>query len=340
MELLTYFLRRLALTIMVLFTLLLMTFILTHAISSNPLVAWLGRSASLHPELAALYAEKYHLNDPIYVQFGYYVWGVINGNLGFSAVRGQLVSAAIIQTLPNTLQIVFFAILISLGLGLPLGILSARYSGRYADNTIRAFYLAGISSPAFFTAILLMLAFSFFLHLLPTGGLISPDIIRPRAITNFPLIDAILSGDTTAASDELAHLLMPSLALALTVFGFLVRVLRNSMLEVMQTNYVRTARAKGLTENDVFVKHALKNSLMPVVTLIGLMVTWLVTSSLFVETVFSYPGMGQLVVQALSALDYPIILGATIVFALIIFTANFCADIVYAVINPEIRLGG
>src|SRR5208337_4431068 len=131
---------------------------------------------------------------------------------------------------------------------------------------------------------------SFFLHLLPTGGLISPGIIRPRSITNFPLIDAMLAGDFTAVSDELAHLLMPSLALALTVFGFLVRVLRNSILEVMQTNYVRTARAKGLTENDVFVKHALKNSMMPAVTLIGLMVTWLVTSSLFVESLFSYPG--------------------------------------------------
>lgn len=339
MELFRYVVRRLALTIMVLFILLLMTFSLSHLISSNPIVAWLGRSASLHPELAALYAEKYHLNDPFYVQFGYYVWGVLNGNLGFSVVRGQLVSAAISQTLPNTLQIVFFAMLISLGLGIPLGVLSARHSTRFVDNSVRAFYLAGIASPAFFTAIVLMLVFSFFLHLLPTGGLISPGIIKPRAVTNFPLLDAFLAGNITAASDEILHLLMPGMALALGVFGFLVRVLRNSILEVMQTNYVRTARAKGLTENDVFVKHALKNSMMPAVTLIGLMVTWLVTSSLFVESVFSYPGMGQLVVQALSALDYPVILGATIIFALLIFAANFCADVVYAVINPEIRLG-
>jgi peptide/nickel transport system permease protein len=339
MGLISFIVRRLVLTTLVLLMLLLITFVLSHMLSSNPIVAWLGKSASLHPELAALYAKKYHLNDPIYVQFGYYIWGVLHGDMGFSVMRGQPVMAGITQTLPNTLQIVGVAVLITVALGIPLGILSARYHGKYLDNTIRSFYLAGISSPAFFTSLLLMLIFGFFLRLLPSGGLLSPEIARPPIITAFPLVDALLAGNFGAFADECLHLIMPSLALALGVFGFLVRVLKNSILEVMLSNYVRTARAKGLSESEVFLDHALKNSMMPVITLTGLIVTWLVTSSLFVESVFSYPGMGQLVVQALAALDYPTILGTTIVFAVIIFVASLCADILYAVANPEIRLG-
>ena len=292
----------------------------------------------MHPELAAAYVKRFHLHDPLYVQFYYYLTGLLQGDLGYSVFKGEPVSQAITQTLPYTLQISVFSIILTLIIGIPLGVLAAQYHRKMTDFGIRAFYLAGISSPAFLLALFLLLIFTYTFHLLPSGGALSPEVLSPKNVTGFILIDSIIAGDWTAFGDALAHLIMPSLALALGVFGYVTRVLRASILDVLRTNYIRTARAKGLAENSVFFKHALRNAMIPVVTLASLLTAWLVTGTLFAETIFTYPGVGQYAVQALSSLDYPSILAITLVFALIIVVANLAADILYAVVDPEIRL--
>jgi peptide/nickel transport system permease protein len=283
--------------------------------------------------LAAAYIQKYHLNDPLYVQFGYYLNGLLHGDLGFSVFKGEPVSAALMQTLPFTLQIAFFAILFTLAIWIPLVVLSAKYHHTAVDYGITGFYLAGIASPYFLLALFLLVILTYMLHLLPGGGSLSPGVPAPSPITNFQLLDCLIEGRWPTFINGIVHLLMPSLALALGIFGYITRVLRASILDVLHTNYIRTARAKGVDENTLFFKHALRNASIPVVTLASL-----VTGTLFVEAIFAYPGVGQYAVEALSNLDYPSLLAITLVFAIIIVLSNLAADILYAVVDPEIRL--
>lgn len=340
MNAISYILRRLLFGILVLICVVTMTFVLSRSIGGNTVVAWLGKSASMHPELAALYAEKYHLNDPIPVQYYYYVINLMQGNLGFSPSRGfQPVTEVIALTLPYTLQIAIIAFVISVLLGVFLGVLSAQHEHRKLDTSIRAFYLAGYSSPPFFVALILLIVFAFALRLLPSGGAVDVQLTAPRVITGLPMLDAAIELNLPYLLSSLKHAILPSIALALVTFGVLTRVLRSTLLEVMHTNYIRTARAKGLDENTVFFKHALRNAMISVVTISSLMITWLITGTIFVENIFAYPGMGQYVVNALAAQDYPGILGTTIVFAVIIVIANLIADILYVVVDPQIRLG-
>jgi peptide/nickel transport system permease protein len=336
----SFILRRLFLAIFVLIGVITITFILSHSLGGNPIVAWLGKSASLHPQLAKAYEIKYHLNDPLYIQYYYYISGLLQGNLGFSPSRGFVpVTTVIAQTLPYTLQIAFFAIVISIVLGVFLGVIASRYHHSPADKSIRAFYLAGISSPSFFIALVLLIVFTFEFHLLPSGGAADPTITAPHPITYIPILDSMIEGNWAYLGSALLHVILPSMALALGTFGVVVRVLRTQMLDVMRANYVRTARAKGLKERTVFFKHGLRNAMISVVTLSSLIVTWLITGTIFVENIFSYPGMGQYVFTALIAQDYPGILATTIIFAIIIILSNLTADILYVVFDPQIRLG-
>lgn len=332
--------RRIFLAIFVLLGVVVVTFILSHSLGGDPVVAWLGRAAGAHPALAEAYRVKYHLRDPLWVQFYYYITGLFQGNLGFSPSRGFVpVSVVIVQTLPLTLQIAFFAIVLTLVLGVVLGVISAKYHHKTIDRSIRSFYLAGISSPAFFLAILLLILFTLELHLFPSGSAADPNLPAPYPITWIPMLDSLIELNIPYFLSSVQHTVLPALALALGTFGVIVRVLRSSMLEVMHTNYIRTARAKGLDETTVFFKHGLRNAMISVVTLASLVVTWMMTGTIFVENIFAYPGIGQYVFQALSAQDYPGIMATTLVFALIIVFSNLAADITYAIVDPQIRLG-
>lgn len=340
MNIYRYVLRRLLFGAFVLLSVMTITFVLSHNMGGDPIYAWLGRGAGLHPELAKAYSQKYHLNDPVYVQYYYYLVNLFEGNLGFSPSRNFLpVSVVIAETLPYTLQIALFALVITLIGGILLGVISARYYQTPIDGTIRAFYLAGYASPPFFVALVLLIVFTFHLGLLPSGGAFDPNLTQPYWITGLPIVDSLLEGNYSYFFSALQHLILPSAALSIVFFGIVTRLLRSSLLEVMHANYIRTARAKGLDENRVFFGEALGNAMIPVVSLSSLVATWLITSTIFVENVFSYPGMGQYLVQALNGQDYPGILGATIVYAVVIVMANLVADILYAVVDPQVRLG-
>jgi peptide/nickel transport system permease protein len=335
-----FILRRLVLGVFVLFCVVLITFVLSHSIGGNPVVAWLGKSASLHPALAAAYAEKYHLNSPITVQFYYYVVNLLQGNLGYSPSREFLpVSTVIAQTLPYTIQIVFFAFLFSILLGVILGVISARYHDTTIDGAINTFYLAGYSSPPFFVALVLLILLSFGLGILPSGGAADPYVPAPVVLTGIPMVDSLFEGNIAYFASSLFHVVLPSMTLTLGTFGVVTRVLRSSMLDVMNKFYIRTARAKGLSEQTVFYRHGLRNALIPVVTLSSIIVTWLITGTIFVENIFAYPGLGRYVVTATVAQDYPGILATTLVFAVIIVASNLVADLLYLAVDPEIRLG-
>jgi peptide/nickel transport system permease protein len=288
--------------------------------------------------MAEAYTKRFHFNDPLYIQLWYYIAGILEGDLGYSWTRGTYVSTVISQTLPNTLQLVFLALVITLILSIPLGIISCKYHDRAPDYGIRAFYLAGISSPTFSIALVLVLIFSYVFHIFPTGGLQSLSVPHSEPITRFIIVDCLIQGNWLGFIDALEHMIMPSLALALGNFGYVVRLLRSSLLEVMQTNYIRTARAKGLNERAVLMKHALRNALIPVVTLTALITSWLMSLSLFVENIFAYPGIGQYLVQAIGNLDYAAVMGITLVFTTIVVVLNLAADIIYTIVNPEIRI--
>jgi peptide/nickel transport system permease protein len=333
-------LRRLALGAFVLLGVLTITFILSHLIPGNPIQALLGRQAAQHPDLVAALSKKFHYSDPIYVQYYFYFVNLFNGNLGYSTSRGFVpVLQVIEQTLPYTLQIAFFAFVFSMVAGLLFGVLAARYAHRPVDHSIRAVYLTGVSSPPFFIALIFLIAFTYFLRIFPAGGAVDANILAPRAITGIPMLDAALELNGTYFFNALYHVFLPSLTLAVGAFGVVVRILRTSMLEVLHSNYIRTARAKGLEENTVFFKHAMRNALIPVVTLSSLILYGLISGTLFVENIYGYPGMGQYVVQAIGAQDYPGVLATTLVYAVIIVCANLVADLLYVVVDPQIRLG-
>lgn len=340
MNIARYILRRALFAVFVLLSVMTITFVLSHSLGGDPVYAWLGKAAGLHPELAKAYAAKYHLYDPVYVQYYYYLLNLLEGNLGFSPSRGFLpVTQVIADTLPYTIQIAFFAIVFSLLVGILLGVVSARYNHTPIDAAIRTFYLAGYASPPFFIALSLLIIFTFKLGFLPSGGAFDPNLSQPYWITGLPILDSLMEGDFSYFTSALVHVILPSTALALATFGIVTRVLRSSLLEIMNANYIRTARAKGLDENTVFYKHGLRHALIPVVSLSSLVVTWLITGTIFVENVFSYPGMGRYVVQALNGQDYPGILATTIVFAVVIVVSNLVADVLYAVVDPQVRLG-
>jgi peptide/nickel transport system permease protein len=340
LNLLVYVLRRLLFGIIVFLSVVTITFILTHSLGGNIIVAWLGKAAAQHPELAALYVAKYHLNDPIWVQYYYYLFGLVHGDLGFSPSRGFVPVLTVIgQTLPYTLQLVISAFIMCMALGVLLGVLSGRYNHTPIDEAIRGFYLAGYASPPFFLAVILLMIFSYVFNILPGSGAFTPGIQQPTLLTGLPILDSLLEGNWLYFVDGVEHTILPSMALALSVFGVVTRVLRGSLLEVMQMNYIRTARAKGLDENIVFYKHAFRNALMPVVTLSSLILTWLITATVFVENVFAYPGMGQYVVSALASEDFPGVIATAMVFALTIVIGNLAVDMLYALVDPQIRLG-
>jgi peptide/nickel transport system permease protein len=334
----TFLLRRVAAGAVVLLGVVALTFILSHLIPGDPIVLWLGKAAQTQPQLVAIYVKMYHLHDPLYVQFFYYIYGILHLQFGFSPSRAEPVSSAIATTLPITLQLVFLSMVMTAILGVLTGILSAMYSGRLPDRINRAFYLLGSASPAFLIPLLLALIFTYLIPVLPNGGLINETIPLPPAITGFSLVDSLIAGDWTAFGSLAQHMILPSLALALGSYGIVTRVLRSSILEIMGSNFVRAARARGIPEGRIMFGYAFKNSLVEVITLLSLIFNFTLTGDVFVEQIFSYPGMGRYALQSALSFDYPGLFGTTLIYAIFVVAANLGADVLYATVDPRISL--
>ena len=307
-----YILRRLLQLVPVLFLSSVAIFGIVRLSPTDPAILLAGGRQS-SPEVLAAIRAKYRLEDPLPRQYLSWIGAAVKGDLGESYRLKQSVSTLIAQRLPLTLQLILMSMVLSLGAAVPLGVVAAANRGRAADRAITAFALAALSSPVFLTGILGMLVFSYYLGWLPAFG---------------AGIDFV---------DNLSHLLLPSIALALNMLALSLRVTRNGMIEALGSNYVQTAVAKGLPRRTVLMKHALRNALIPLSTIAGLQVGFLLTGTVLVEYTFGIGGIGSLLVNAIQSSDYPVIQGATLFVVASFLLVNLAVDLLYAAIDPRIR---
>ncbi len=336
MGLLRFCLKRLALLIPVLIGVTVLTFLIARVVVPNPARAWAGLKAS-QATVEAI-AARYHLNDPLYVQYFYYVRDLLSGDWGTSPVTGQPVLENLSAFFPATLELALVAIVIAAVLGIPLGVYAAVKQDRPADHAVRLFSLGAYCLPPFLMALVMQLVVFYWLRLLPSGGRLSPFIQAPPRITGLLILDSILTGNVQSLASSLVHIFLPASALALLTFGLITRMMRSSMLEVLRQDYVRTARAKGLSERVVVFKHALRNGLISIVTVLALLFAWMLSGAIVIEYIFNWPGIGRYAVQSILALDLPAVMGTTLVFTLVVVLVNLVADIAYAALDPRIRL--
>ncbi len=309
-----YFLRRLVSLLPTLLFVSMLIFGLQQLLPGDPAQILAGEDQN--PELIAQLREKMHLDKPLPVQYGHWIGGVLQGNLGESARTGQPVLELILQKLPVTVQLAFMSMLIALCISLPSGILSAVKRDTLIDHGARVFALTGISMPNFWLGIMLILLFSVELGWLPASGYISPF---------------------EHLGENLAAMIMPAFVLGNGIAAVLMRHTRSSMLQVLATDYVRTARAKGLRERVVVIKHALRNALTPVITLGALELGTLLSGAVLTEQVFTIPGFGKLIIDAVFNRDYAVVQGVVLVTATTYILLNLLADMAYFVFNPRLR---
>lgn len=330
----TYFLNRLLSLIPVLALVLVVVFSLARAIPGDPAIALLGPGAT-NAQIAALH-QQLGLDKPAASQFASYVGGLFHGDMGTSLKSGRPVTRDILDRLPATLELSAMAMLIALALGIPAGVWAALRQNRMADHVIRVVSLCGVSMPAFLLALVLQLVFSIYLGWLPISGRLSPYIVSDP-VTGFAVLDGLLRGDLQDSWDAVRHLLLPSTVLAAFLAATVARFVRNSMLEVMGEDFIRTARAKGLSEQAVVFRHGLRNALLPAITVVGLSFAEMLGGAILTETVFSWPGIGRLMFDAIRNRDYPVIQGATLVFALLFVVTSLGVDVLYGLLDPRLR---
>ncbi len=331
-----YVLRRFLFSVGVLFGVAFITFIISRVIVPNPARIWAGPKAS--PETVAAFVARFHLKDPIYTQFYYYMSDLLHGDWGVSPSSGQPVFHSITIYLPATIELTIAAIIMTILIGIPLGVVAATNKDKVIDHFSRLVSLSGVASPPFRAALLRPLIFLYNLGLLPSGGRISDSVPSPPTITGLFTIDSLLTGNWAAFVSSIQHLILPSFALAFLILGLMSRLVRASMLEALTSDYVRTAKAKGLIRRLVIYKHALRNALTQPVTALSLYVAYTLGGSVVIESIFSWPGVGRYAAQAALVFDLPAVMGTTIVFAVIVVLANLVADILLSVIDPRIHL--
>ena len=327
---------RLAGTLPVLLLVLVIVFSLARLIPGDPAVTLLGPGAT-DEQIAALRAQL-RLDGPAPAQFVAYVAQLAHGDLGTSLKSGRPVLHEIGQRLPATIELSLLATAIALLVGIPLGVWSSVHANRGIDHVLRVVSLAGVSMPAFLIALLLQLVFGIHLGWLPISGRLSPYDVT-ESVTGFAVLDGLLTNDLEASADALRHLVLPSLVLAAFLAAVLMRFVRASMNEVMSQDYIRTARAKGVSETRVLFVHALRNGLLPAVTIVGLNFAEMLGGAILTETVFSWPGIGRYMFDAIRNRDYPVIQGTTLLFALMFIATALIVDLVYGMLDPRIRRG-
>ncbi|MGP8070879.1 MAG: ABC transporter permease [Candidatus Bathyarchaeia archaeon] len=330
----TFIAKRLLLIIPTFLGVTLLTFIISHVVVANPVLAWAGEKSS--PETIAAITAQYHLHDPIYLQYYYYMRGLFQGDWGTSATTHLPVLAQIGNFFPATVELAVTALLISVLIGIPMGVLSALWNGRKLDYPIKALYSAGIASPPFLLALLFQLVFAYYFNLLPSAGRLSPNLSIPPHITGMYTVDSLLAGNGVVFVDAVRHLILPAITLAFLTFAIITRITRASMLETMEKDFVRTAKAKGLPSRTVTYKYVLRNALTSTVTVIGFAVQLLLSGAIVVETIFFWPGIGLYTTTAILSLDFPSIMGVTIVFTLVVVFTNLITDLAYGFLDPRV----
>jgi peptide/nickel transport system permease protein len=332
----SYIVRRLLGLIPVLLGVSIVVFFLVRLIPGDPAVIMLGEKASA--EDVARLREQMGFNRPIPVQYAEYMRQLFHGDLGMSIINRTTVSSELAYRLPATIEMIIGALILGVFFGVGIGILSAVRRNSWIDITGTIGSLLLVSMPVFWLALILMYAFAVNMHVLPPSGRIDVFFSVNRR-TGFMLLDTLLMGDGRMFLNALWHMILPTFVLSTTIMPILIRITRASMLEVLNQDYVRTARAKGLSERVVITLHALKNALLPIVTVIGGQLGALLGGAILTETVFSWPGMGTWMYRAILSRDYPIVQAAVLVSACIYVFVNLGVDLLYAVIDPRVRFG-
>jgi len=337
MDLRTYILRRLLLMVLVLFGVLVITFLLSHVVPADPIGAILGPQAPL--EMVEKIRHEWGFDRPLYEQFVDYVWRVLHGDLGKSIRTNRAVTRDLMNYFPATIELATFSTFLAIVMGIPLGIISAMKKDKIPDHFARVFAISGISIPVYWLELVMLIVFYYQLGLLPGPGRLDPYMTYPPRVTGLLLIDSLLAGRLDAFVNALQHLIIPSFVLGMFGAASIARMTRSSMLEILRKEYVRTAKAKGLRERVVIIRHILRNALIPTVTVIGVTYGGLLEGSILTETILAWNGLGQYATGSFLYLDFMAVMGVTIFIAVIYSLTNLFVDILYAYLDPRIRYG-
>ena len=337
MERLKFIGKRLIYLVVMLFGVATLVFILTKMIPGEPTVANLSQRALNDPEVVAAYRAKYGLDQPVFVQYILYIKNLLHLDLGTSIRTNKPVLDELARCYPATIELALFAIILAALLGILFGVISAIKRNSILDQMVRALSVTGVSIPSFWFALLVLYFFYYKLHIFPGPGRLSNSFSAPATVTGMYVIDSLIEGNPAKALDALQHLILPGLVLAAFTMGLITRTTRSNLLDVMSTDYIRTARAKGLSRVGLIVRHALGNALIPVLTVIGLGLGNLLGGMVLVETIFNWPGVGQFAYESVLSVDYPSIIGVALLIALNYMVINTVVDILYGVIDPRVR---
>ncbi|MBP2646152.1 MAG: ABC-type transporter, integral rane subunit [Firmicutes bacterium] len=329
-----YIIRRLLLLIPILLGVSLATFVVMHAFTTDPTEIILGQHATAE-KVAALRIEL-GLNKPIYVQYWDYLSSALQGDLGRSVITKTSITAELVKRFPATVELSLVAMIIASVVGIVAGVISAVKQNSVWDYGTMVAALLGVSMPIFWLGLMMIILFSVILGWFPASGRIGIGL-EPEHITGLYVLDALMTGNLSSFWDAFKHLVLPGIALGAYSAAIIARMTRATMLETIRQDYIRTARAKGLKERVVIVKHALRNALIPIVTVIGLQLGQLMAGAVLTETVFSWPGIGSYVVDGIMASDYPRVQGTVLLIGTIYVLANLAVDIMYSYLDPRIQ---
>ena len=327
--------RRILQTIPVLLGVSLLTFSVSHSVPGDPARAMAGIYATA--ETVEAIRHRWGLDRPLPEQYAVYLKGLIRGDLGVSIQTRRPVLTDIKDRLPATLELTLFAAIIMCVVGIPFGIASANWRNRLPDHLARLFVVLGAAVPSFLLALIFQLIFFRWLDWLPAGARLSQGTAAPAQITGLYLLDSLLSGNGQAFLDSLRHIILPGCTLASAGMVGIARMMRASMLDALQKDFIRAARANGLSRKAVILKHALKNALIPTITVIGLLFGAMLGGTFVIEWIFSWPGIGTYAATSITNLDYTAIMGVSLVVALVYVMANLLVDISYMLVDPRIR---
>ena len=334
----TYIARRLALMPLLLLGVVSLVFVVSRTAGADPIASLVPERLLGNEEVVAAARARWGLDKSAPEQYAVYIKNLVQGDMGTSFRTKQPVGHDLAERLPATIELTFAALAIAAIVGIPAGIAAAIRRDSWVDHVVRLFSLIGSSLPVFWTGLILLYVFFVQLEVAPSPGRIDLRALPPDHITGLYTVDALLGGDFRQAGDALHHLMLPAFVLGWAVMGIIARMVRASMLDVLNQDYIRTARAKGLTGRQVVVTHALRNALIPTVTILGLSLAALLTGAVLTETIFSWPGLGSYAVESTRTLDLPAVMGVAILGGSMFVVANLVIDITYGLIDPRIRV--
>jgi peptide/nickel transport system permease protein len=330
-----YLLARVVSMIVMIVLATLVVFLIATQVPADPILAQLGDMQAADEELVAAYRARWGLDLPIWQQYWIFLSGLVQGDFGVSISSQRPVLADIAQYAPATIELSTVAFLLSVLVGVPLGVLAAVRRDSWIDHLARLLSLIGVSAPTFWLAFIFLALFYGGLQIAPGPGRLDVIYLPPPTVTGLYLVDSALAGQWDVFRNAAAHLVLPSIVLAATTLGLITRTTRAAMLEALHQDYVRVARAKGLKERTIVVRHALRNALIPVVTLGGLAYAVLLSGTVLTETIFSWPGLGRYTFRSAVTLDFPAIMGITFIVAVVYLVINLIVDLSYALLDPR-----